>query len=424
MKRLLVLLSCVVLLWSCAGTVQQKPRFIWIEAAANFYFYANNQEAIARDCKQLAQSGFTDILVDVRPTNGDVLFQSGTGDQLTRLAKWSDDALRYVTRTADFDYLAEFIKAGHAAGLRVHAGVNMMVGGFSCDEGDYGMLYRTGRHDWAAVDNTPEGLENQMDDDDREGCRFLDPANPEVQEYLLAILGDLAAYKGLDGIVIDRCRYDDTALDAGYTEVAYKLFSDYIGHEPGRWPVLKQGHTFLDWEPDELDVQWLTFRCKVIHDFIARAADTVHSVAPGLQFANYVGGWFSEYYRSGVNWASPDYDLKANEPDYRWATPEYQATGIAPLLDYLFVGAYTGSDRIHGNQEKTMEGYATLARKRLHGDVRFAAGPDLGNEPGWSDGNQHEVIPEMVKTMLANADGLFVFDLCFVRLFNYWNDFN
>ena len=411
---------------ACTPASKQKPRYIWIEAPANFFFYANSETSIENDCRKLAQAGFTDIVVDVRPTSGDVLFRSSVAPPLRKVAKWSDDALRYVNRTGDFDYLEAFIRSGHAAGLRVHAAVNMMVGGFCCDSGDdTGMLYENPQlRSWAAVDNTPDGLMNQLDDITHEGGRFLDPANPEVQEFLLTMLGDLAAYEGLDGIVMDRCRYDDAAMDAGYTEVAYKLFSEYIGHEPERWPVIAEpGHIFLDWEPDTLDVQWLTFRCQVIHDFVARAAQRVHSVAPDLQFANYVGAWFSEYYRSGVNWTSPNYPLTQEEPTYGWATEAYQKTGIAPLVDLLILGTYTGAGNVHGDVEKTMEGYARLGRKRLCGDVPFIAGPDLGNEPGFNEGNQHEVIPEIIRTLDPLTDGLFFFDLCHVRLYDYWGCF-
>lgn len=422
-----ILGALVLLLGACApSSSAPKPRFVWIEVGANFAEYGNDEEAIARDCRRIAKAGFTDIVAEVRPTSGNVLFRSRVAPPLREVARWQDGALRYVPREAGFDYLEAFIRAGHAAGLRVHAGVNMMVGGFWCASGGpLGMLYDDPeKRSWAAVDNTPEGLVNQLDDHSREGGRFLDPANPGVQEFLLELLGEVAAYEGLDGIVLDRCRYDDAALDAGYTESAYEQFSACLGHEPERWPVFSEpGHIFLDKEPDALEVAWLTFRCRVIRDFVARAGEKVHSVAPGIRFANYVGGWFSEYYRSGVNWTSPSYDLAAEEPTFRWATPEYQATGLAPLVDFMLIGTYTGADKVHGSGEKTMEGYATLARKRLCGDTPFYAGPDLGNEAGFRDGPQHEVIPEVVSTLLGAADGLFVFDLCHIRLHDYWDDF-
>ena len=425
-RAILLFFLTAVLLGSCKTFPQpEKPRFLWIDAAANFRSYGNDADSIARDCQRIAAMGFTHIVVDVRPTCGNVLFKSSVAPALTHMPAWTGTRAVLRSREASFDYLQAFIDAGHAAGLQVHAGVNMMVGGWRAGK-DFtlGMVYnRPGTRDWCAVDLLPSGeLVNQADNYDVLGGCFLDPANARVQTFLLDMLADLAAYKDLDGIVMDRCRYDDFALDAGYTDAAFRRFSGYLGHTPERWPVFTEpGHIFLDRAPDALETAWLTFRCQVIHDFVAKAADKVHAVHPGLQFGVYVGAWFSEYYRSGVNWASPRYPLAAEEPTYAWATPDYQATGFADLVDFLLLGAYCPADNIHGDTEKTMEGFARLGRKRLCGDVPFYSGPDIGNEPGFPGGGCASLLPEIASTMLSAADGLFVFDLCHIRMYNYWD---
>jgi hypothetical protein len=273
------------------------------------------------------------------------------------------------------------------------------------------------------VDNLADGLTNSMDDPDT-GPRFLDPANPEVQEFLLTMLGELAAYEGLDGIVLDRCRYDDYNLDAGYTDAAKAAFTTYLGDEPSAWPVMPRGQTYVSSNPSTLQRNWLTFRCKVIHDFIAKAADKVHAVNKDVRFGVYVGAWFSDYYRSGVNWTSEKYDLKKNESTYKWVPSNYQKTGFADLLDFIFLGAYAGTNGIHGSSEWTMEGFAKLGAKRLCGAVPFAAGPDIGNATGFENGKQEALMPDIVMTMLSACDGgLFIFDLCHIRMFDYWDAF-
>ena len=402
--------------------IKGKPRYVWVDAAANFSYYADDAAYISEDCKRIAAMGFTDLVVDVRPTSGDVLFASAVAPPCRKVAAWVNGRYRWVERTETFDYLATFIEAGHAAGLRVNAAVNTMVGGYHSSIGDVGMVYdQPARKSWCAVDNLPAGLTNSLDDPET-GPRFLDPANPEVQEFLLTILGELAAYEGLDGIVLDRCRYDDYYLDAGYTDAAKDAFTTYLGDTPSRWPVTAQGQVYVT-SPTTLERNWLTFRCKTIHDFIARAADIVHQKGPAVRFGVYVGAWFSEYYRSGVNWASPSYDLKQQESTYKWAHANYQKTGFADLLDFIFLGAYAGTGSIHGSSEWTMEGFAKLGKKRLCGDVPFAAGPDIGNATGFEGGKQEALIPDIVKTMAASADGLFIFDLCHIRMFDYWNAF-
>ena len=399
---------------------------VWIEVGANFDRYSSSKENIAADCERLSKGGYTHIVVEVRPTSGDVLFKSSVAPRLREVAKWQDGKLAYVPREADFDYLQAFVDAGHKAGLKVLAGVNVMVGGYRCEAGCRGMMYdNPAKRDWAAVDYTAEGFQNHLDDTSKVGGRFMDPANAEVQAFLLDMLADVAAYPDLDGIVLDRCRYDDYAMDAGYTAAAKEAFAAYLGAEPAHWPVFEEpGHVFLDKEPDELETAWLTFRCKVIHDFVADAVERVHSVRKDLKVGVYVGAWFSEYYRSGVNWASPRYPIAEEEPTYRWATPEYQATGFADLVDFMLLGAYCPADNIHGKQEKTMEGFARLGAKRLCGEVPFVAGPDVGNEPGFEKGGRADIFPEIAKTMDAVCDGCFIFDLCYVRAFDYWDAFN
>ena len=421
--RLCKLLLFVLLLSACAP--KEKPAYVWIDAPGNFRVYGNSRDSIARDCKRIAKMGFTDIIVDVRPTCGNVLFKTSVAPQLTRMPHWRKGKVTFTERTADFDYLQAFIEEGHKAGLKVNAGINVMVGGWKVGDVEMGMVYdRPELKDWCSVDNTPDGLMNEYYDSLSIGARFLDPANPEVQQFVLDLLADLASYKGLDGIVLDRCRYDDYAMDAGYTDIAKEAFTQYIGHSPEAWPVFeKQGRIFLEGDPSELQKQWLTFRCKTIHDLVARAAETVHKVSPKVRFGIYVGAWFSEYYRSGVNWTSTEYDLASCEKTYSWAGPEYQATGFADLLDFMFLGAYTAADAIHGDGEWTMEGFARLGRQRLCGKVPFAAGPDIGNGKGFLEGGCGDILPEIVRTMKQSADGLFIFDLCHIRRYDYWDNF-
>ena len=400
--------------------IKGLPRYVWVDAAANFQYYADDAAYIAEDCKRIAAMGFTDIVVDVRPTSGDVLFTSSVAPACRKVAAWVNGKYRWVERTASFDYLAAFIEAGHAAGLRVNAAVNTMVGGYHSSIGDVGMLYdHPERKGWGAVDNLSAGLTNTMDDPET-GPRFLDPAHADVQAFLLTLLGELAAYDGLDGIVLDRCRYDDYNLDAGYTDAAKAAFTTYLGDAPSAWPVMPKGQTYVSSNPSTIQRNWLTFRCKVIHDFIAQAAAKVHEVNKDVRFGVYVGAWFSEYYRSGVNWTSEKYDIKKNESSYKWAPNNYQKTGFADLLDFIFLGAYAGKDSIHGSTEWTMEGFAKLGAKRLCGVVPFAAGPDIGNATGFENGHQEALFPDIVTTLLSTGGGLFIFDLCHIRMFEYW----
>lgn len=74
--------------------VAGKPRFIWVDAAANFPDFANSRENIARDLAKARDTGFTDIVVDVRPTTGDALFRTSAVEQVEWLGAWLPKATR------------------------------------------------------------------------------------------------------------------------------------------------------------------------------------------------------------------------------------------------------------------------------------------------------------------------------------------
>ena len=401
---------------------QVKPRYVWIDASANFRYYANDKAYIAKELKQVADCGFTDIVVDVRPTEGTVLWSSDVAPQARRLAAWVGSSYRFIERTATFDYLQAFIDAGHAAGLRVHAAINTFVGGYG---GYYGLESEgpifTGDipASWASTDYTADGLQSAYYEG-VQGTVFLNPANDDVQAYLLSLLKELAAYD-VDGIVLDRCRYSDAGLQSDFSETSHQKFVEYLGHEPAKWPVFEAGVKDIPTAMGDDQYAWLTFRVKTIHDFVEKAAAAVHDINPGTRFGVYVGAWYSSYYPSGVNWASPRYQTHKAYP--RWANSEYHKYGFADHCDFMLLGCYAASASIYGTTEWTMQGFCTRARSLLMGDTVLAGGPDVGNPTGWENGGKSAYIPKTVDACINAADGYFVFDLCHIRMFSYWTPF-
>ena len=402
-------------------TPEGKPRYVWIDASANFRFYANDKACIARETDLIADCGFTDIIVDVRPTEGSVLWKSAIAPEARRLAAWVGGNYRFVERNADWDYLQAFIDAGHAAGLRVHAAINTFVCGYG---GNYGLESEGPVFsgdipaDWATVDNTADGLRSSFYPGVK-GTVFMNPASDEVQDYLISLLEELAAYE-VDGIVLDRCRYDDTGLQCDFSECSHEKFVAYLGHEPAKWPIFEAGSTSLPAVLADDQKAWLSFRAKVIHDFVEKAADAVHAVNPKVKFGAYVGAWYSSYYTSGVNWASPRY---LTHQKYSWADAKYHNYGYADHCDFMFLGCYAAAASIYGTGEWTMQGFAKLGRNLLMGDTVFAGGPDIGNPEGWQNGGKSAYIPKTVDAIINEADGYFVFDLCHVRMYDYWKPY-
>ena len=399
-----------------------KPRYIWIDAAANFHDYANDKAKIESDMAKVAGTGFTDIVVDVRPTMGDVLYRTTHTAQVDKLGSWQGGGgYHWVRRTADWDYLEAFIEAGHKAGLRVHAGFNTMATG---NAGSYGLeaqglVYRdSSKSDWVTVLNTTAGLQNMMDVESY-GTKFLNPAHPEVVEYLCNLLKDLAAYKEVDGIILDRCRYDDLMCD--FSDTSREQFEKYIGKTITNWPsdVFAPGtSTTLPAMIGATQLKWLEFRAKTIHDFIVEAREAVKSVNPDISFGAYVGGWYNTYYTMGVNWASPKYNTSAY---YKWATADYKNYGYADHVDVLIIGAYASTTSIYGSGEWSVQGFCKLAHNKAMGDCVVVGGPDVGNGTGWTNGGKPNEAKQTVDAAINACDGYFLFDLIHVKMYNYWS---
>lgn len=407
--------------------IKGKPRYVWIDASANFSDYANDKDRIAADLQKVKETGFTDVIVDVRPTTGDVLFKSSRGRALSKIDAWTSNGYNWLYRTADFDYLQAFIDAGHTIGLRVNAAINTFVGGYLCPYGlgTIGMIFDDAEaQKWATYVNSGSGIKSTlefMDPADDYGAKFFNPANADAQAFVLSLLKDLAAYD-LDGIVLDRCRYNDDDLLADFSDESRSQFEAWYGSRVPSWPssIFSPGDDELPWTLSNLQKAWLEFRAKTIHDFVEKASETVHGVNKDIRFGAYVGAWYSTYYNSGVNWASPKYNTSAN---YRWASAGYKNWGYADHCDFMFLGAYAASDSVYGNGEWTMQGFCKQGRNLLMGDTVFAGGPDVGNSSGFENGGAEAVIPSTVDACINASDGYFVFDLCHIKKYNYWSAF-
>lgn len=405
-----------------------KPRYIWIDAAANFPRYANSQDNIKEDLQKVKDAGFTDIVVDVRPSMGDVLFQTDVTEQIKKLDVWENGQYKYCERTATWDYLQAFIDAGHDLGLKVNAAFNTFTGGnlYPYGLGSQGAVFRDAdKKAWVTTVNVGGQLKNEMDLNSTDpssavyyGTKFFNPANDEVQVYVLKLLRDLAKYD-IDGIFMDRCRYDDLRSD--FSPETQKKFRTYVGDSSVKFPDDVGG---ADMYADKAATakyykQWLAFRAKTIYDFVKKAVSTIHGVNPKIKVGTYVGAWYSTYYEVGVNWASRSYNPAAA---YSWANADYQKYGYADQLDFMLLGCYASASNVYGGTEWTMQGFASLAKKLLCNSVKFAGGPDVGNPSGFENGGQHDAVKNSVDACINTADGYFVFDIYHVREFNYWND--
>jgi uncharacterized lipoprotein YddW (UPF0748 family) len=406
--------------------VAGKPRYIWVDASANFPDFANSRANIVRDLTLAKNAGFTHIVVDIRPPSGDVLYNTDKTAKVEWLGAWVNGIYSKVNRTAEWDYLQAFIDAGHDLGLKIFAGFNTMVGGHQTALGGSGILFREAdRKKWATELLTSTGIRNTMDIGG-DGTRFFNPANDEVQTFLLGLIEDLAAYPDLDGIILDRARFDD--LDSDFSEESRKKFESYIGKSitfPSdvMLPSISVGSL-----PATLPAyfkQWLEFRAKTTYDFMEKARAIAKAKNSKISFGVYVGGWYSQYYGMGVNWASKKYNTSTDYP--KWASADYYKYGFAALTDVILIGAYAAPNQIYGTSEWTVQGFCSRAKNLIKGDAVTVGGPDVGNY-GWGGGGDYsnttiyESVTNSVDAAINSCDGYFLFDMIHLKMMpEKWN---
>lgn len=410
-------------------TPAMKPRYIWIDAGANFNDFADSRENIVRDLTLAKNAGFTDIVVDVRSTTGDILYNSSLCDQIKSLNAWVGGKKITVYRTATWDYLQAFIDEGHALGLRVHAGFNTMTGGHrQGGEADgavfkpAGALFRDeAKREWATYLYNDGNPINVMELDGVEE-KFFNPGHPEVQEYLCGLLADLAKYD-IDGIVLDRGRYNNLLSD--FSPLSRQQFEEYTGVKLAKFPgdILPEGSNESAIPSNATygpyTTKWLEFRAKTIHDFMVKARDAVKAVNPDIMFGVYVGGWYGSYYTYGVNWASKKFNSAGVG---QWASARYKNFGYADLMDHMLIGAYAKPDAVYGSTEWTMQGFCVQAMNKTKGDCPLVVGgPDVdwrwtGAAPQYTQEQILEAITNSVDACINSCDGYFLFDMCHLKI--------
>ncbi|MDE5567474.1 MAG: family 10 glycosylhydrolase [Muribaculaceae bacterium] len=367
MKKLLVaiiaLLSLVAANVSCstvaAKDIDTEPEvYVTIAADANFLRFSD-KDSIVWYLDKAHEAGINHVVLDVKPNYGKVLYCSQYLPYLDYIEGITEQPL-----ARDWDYLQFFIDECHRRGMRLSASFSIMP----CGSGYWqrGMCYQDTIYDrWLAIEYRPDGTFSDMRDT-RKAAVFLNPSNPEVQEYELGLIMELVNNYDIDGFSLDYCRYPDAQSD--FSDLSRQQFEEYIGASVENWP----GNIIsYDEEGNRVDgplaPQWWAWRAKVISDFIGRAADSIHAAKPDIDVEYWAATWIHALNASGQNWASPRSQWVTA---YAYGTPEYQATGFAPSIDVFAAGAYL--ERVSGaDDNESIEFAYNRADTLLHGDCRL-----------------------------------------------------
>ncbi len=241
---------------------------------------------------------------------------------------------------------------------------------------------------------------------------FVNPIHPEVRLYELAILYELCTRYPIDGVILDRTRYEDLTQD--FSELSRREFEAFLKRPVVRWPediyrYVPDG-VWVRREPGPLYRAWLGFRARNIFTYVLSATRLVRALRPGIRVGAYVGGWYPVYYEEGANWAHPTV-----RPPYPWVGEEWVRAGYAPLLDFFMVGVYYRPLTVREahargvNPIYSVEGGIRLARFLVTEEIPVIASlylPHYAGDPGR--------LREALRVARRWASGVMLFDLIYL----------
>jgi len=366
------------------------------------------------------------VVADVKAITGETLFKSVYAPYMQ---EWDG-----FSRKDDYDMLDIFIREAHKRGLKAHASLNVFCGAHLYKE--RGIIYNE-HPEWQSQVYTNDGI-SPISRVKPNYNGMLNPALPEVRNYELNILKEVVIkYPDLDGVILDRVRFDGITSD--FSTISKQIFEDYSGIKVENFPSdilywVKGKHGNYDWKPGRYFNQWVEWRASLIYNFVYDVQKELKAIKPQITISDYAGSWYPLYYEVGVNWASNKYDPSES---YKWATKKYREYGYAELLDQLQVGLYYREatiDELHlrkagsgkGRTEAAMgKGkeywYSVEGAARLTKEVTCGVVPIIGSIYVDQYGNDNEQFTRAVNMALNESDGIMIFDIVHIINKNWWS---
>lgn len=394
--------------------IEDRPKIMWVDFSGNWLKF-HNPDTARYYIKKAAECGFNHLVIDVKGTRSVVAYDS---EIAPRIKTWKG-----IDYPENFNYLDTMIAIGRENGMKVLASLNMFCEGTDSLSGG---IINGDKRDWQTVYYFGDGRVAPADNMEGPTTAFMNPARPEVQDYARSLVLELVRNYDLDGVMLDRCRYEGIRSD--FSDFSRQKFEDYIGEKVENFPTdiyewVKLDNGEYTRRPGKWHNKWIEWRASVIHDFFKTTRDSIKAINPDMMLANYTGAWYPSYYEVGVNWASKDYDPSA---DFDWATPEYKNYALNELFDLYTNGNYyvdVTLDELHARNGKIknetdsefaegdhlcVEGACEYSRRLLAGRPFYGG---MYVEQYYDDPDRFK---RAVKMNLKESDGFMLFDLCHI----------
>jgi uncharacterized lipoprotein YddW (UPF0748 family) len=258
-----------------------ETRALWVQRGS-----LATRESIAALVKAARDHGFNTLLVQVRG-RGDAYYLGGVEPRAAELLRQRDD----------FDPLATVLDSGHAAGLRIHAWINVNLVSSAAElpsarehvihrHPAWLMVPRDIGQQLAAVEPDSPAYVGTLarwtrtQSSEIEGL-YLSPIAPEAADYTDGIVRHLAHSYALDGIHLDYARYPSDRFD--YSRTAIREFRAALRPELAdatRRALDAREHDDVFAYPDSLPEQWRAFRVSRMTALMARLQTTIKRERP------------------------------------------------------------------------------------------------------------------------------------------------
>lgn len=382
-----------------------KEIVLWVDQGTNI-FKLQTAENVRDMLTKAKDAGVTAVALDVKGVEG---FANYKKNDLTGRPHIS--LMTAPTRAGanpNLDMLEEFVKYGHQLGIRIHAAFNVFAEG-SPAHNEYGLLNQ--HPEWEEQVYRPEDggqilrlRESNYFKTGKALVDFVNPANDDVRAFELKNIEEVIKNYDVDGVVLDRTRYDNETADfSPLTRAKFEAFLAARGKQLTNWPsdVFTYVNNVRQYGP--LINDWWEFRTLTIKTFVeeVRSLTDRYTAVKGrkIQSSAYVGSWFETYYLNGVHWGSPNfkYDSRLQFPDDSLYTDSYEQTGYTNYLDFLMIGTYQTT-------QKEIERHITLGNIVTNGEVPMYASIALANI------QDPPLQRSVFQAGLSQSNGLMLFD--------------
>lgn len=256
---------------------------------------------------------------------------------------WKEHGVTGVCiETKSLEQVREASARAHAEGLEYHAWIPSML--------------RKGLpHEWYAVNRL--GQSSDQHPSYVPNYRFLDPGNPEVQEFLKEKYLEIAQIPDVDYVRLDFIRYPDVILAPALNDVYGLDENNAEEYPPADYCYCDRCvETFLTQtgidirkeEKPEKVAEWAQFRCDQLTLFVDRMARAIHEVGKKVSVDVFPGpiSYAEHMVRQQWNQWVVDMFFPMNyheyyEEDLDWLTSvvaeEVEAAGHTPIMSGLSI---------------------------------------------------------------------------------------